>query len=153
MTWNAESDQRTDTIDITGTISNRVASQSNASKTRRIRDQFSSSNGNTYGDIEFPEVAPLVFPALDKLADETGKEAAGKREKLKKAKNFASEYFDRRAVAKYVSIFPASNSITYLTLLFRRARIQTVYSQRRQERSRLSPRAMLIQTTPHQTGT
>jgi hypothetical protein len=117
MTWNAESDQRTDTIDITGTISNKVASQSNASKTQRIRNQFSSSNGNTYGDIEFPEVAPLVFPALDKLADETGTEAAGKREKLKKAKNFASEYFDRRAVAKYVSALHPSFSFqpnTYL---------------------------------------
>lgn len=107
MTWNSESDQRTDTIDITSTISNRVALQSSSSKTQKIKDQFSSSNGNTFGDIEFPEVAPLVFPALDKLADETGEEAATKKEKLKKAKNFASEYFDRRAVAKYVSISPA----------------------------------------------
>jgi hypothetical protein len=105
MTWNPESDQRTDTIDITGTISSRVAAQSSSSRTHRITDQFSSSNGNTYGDIQFPQVAPLVFPVLDELADQTGEEAATKMEKLKKAKNFASEYFDRRAVAKYVSLF------------------------------------------------
>jgi hypothetical protein len=107
MTWNPESEERTDVIDITGTISNRVALQSSSSTTQKIRDQFSYSNGNTYGDIEFPEVAPLIFPALDNLADQTSEEAATKREKLKKVKNFASEYFDRRAVAKYVSIsFP-----------------------------------------------
>lgn len=109
MTWNAESNQRADTVDITSTISNRVALQSSSSRTQRIADQFSSSNGNTYGDIQFPEVAPLIFPALDELADQTSEEAATKREKLKLAKNFTSEYFDRRAVAKYVSIFPGLN--------------------------------------------
>lgn len=105
MTWNAESNKHSDIIDITSIISDRVALQTNASRTQRIKDKLSSSNGNTYGDIEFPEVAPLVFPALDKLADLTSEDPAGKREKLKKAKNFASEYFDRRAVAKYVSTF------------------------------------------------
>lgn len=107
MTWNPESDQHSDTIDITSTISNRVALQASSSRTQRITDQFLPSNGDTYGDIEFPEVAPLVFPALDQLADQTGEEAAGKREMLKKAKNFTAEYFDRRAVAKYVRpLFP-----------------------------------------------
>ena len=104
MTWNPESGQRTDTIDITSTISNRIHLQSSSTRTQIIKHQFSYSNGNTYGDIEFPEVAPLVFPALDQLADQKGEEATTKMEKLKKAKNFASEYFDRRAVAKYVRI-------------------------------------------------
>jgi hypothetical protein len=122
MTWNPESDQSTDTIDITGAISSRVAAQSNTNRAHRLTDQFSSSNGNTSGDIEFPQVAPLVFPALDELADQTGEEATTKKEKLKKAKNFVSEYFDRRAVAKYVSLLllqPRPSPLSYfLTRLF-----------------------------------
>jgi hypothetical protein len=101
MTWNPESDQRTDTIDITSSILSKTTSSS--STTQKLKSKLKSSDGNTYGDLEFPEVAPLIFPALDELADQTGEEAATKREKLKRAKNFTSEYFDRRAVAKYVS--------------------------------------------------
>jgi len=121
MTWNPESDQRADTIDITSTISSRVTAQSSTSRMQKIKGQFSTSNGNTYGDVEFPEVAPLVFPALDDLADQTGEDAATKMQKLKKAKNFTSEYFDRRAVAKYVC-YPSTLALLaclFLTHFFR----------------------------------
>jgi hypothetical protein len=101
MTWNPESSQTSDTIDITSTISAKLSS-SGGSKMQNLAQNLRHSDGNTYGDLQFPEVAPLVFPALDELADADGAEAVGKREKLKAAKNFASEYFDRRAVAKYV---------------------------------------------------
>jgi hypothetical protein len=102
MTWNPESSQRFDTVDLTSIISSRVNTQSNPSRVQNFTGQFSSSNGNTYGDVVFPQVAPLVFPALDHLADGADEDAKTKMEKLKRAKNFASEYFDRRAVAKYV---------------------------------------------------
>lgn len=115
MTWNPESDRRSDTIDITSTISSRVTAESSISRTQKLKDQFSTSNGNTYGDVVFPEAAPLVFPALDDLADQTGEDAATKMQKLKKAKNFTSEYFDRRAVAKYVC---CPSNFAILTSLF-----------------------------------
>ena len=86
-------------------ISNKIYLQSSSSRTRIIQDQFSYSNGNTYADIDFPEVAPLFFPALDQLADQTDEEAATKWGNPKKAKNFASEYFDRRPVAKIRTYF------------------------------------------------
>jgi hypothetical protein len=114
MTWNPESDGRTDTIDITSRISAKV---SNSSTTQRLKNQFQSSDGDTYGNLAFPEVAPLVFPALDELADATTEEAARKRDKLKRAKNFVSEYFDRRAVAKYVSsLLPLSLLLFFFCL-------------------------------------
>lgn len=69
----------------------------------KVKHAMQSSNGKTYGELEFPEVAPLTFPALDDLAGQTGEEAQRKRDKIKKAKGFADDYMDRRAVAKYVS--------------------------------------------------
>ena len=152
MTWNADSAQNIDMVDVTSTISNRVNMQSNTSKSKKIRDQFSSSHGNTYGDIEFPEVAPLVFPALDMLADDSGNEAKTKKEKLKKAKNFASEYFDRRAVAKYVNILKSQYFSTNLIYLCRQGRIQTACSPLKQVHRHL-PHDSQTQTTQPQAET
>jgi hypothetical protein len=66
-------------------------------------NKFHTSNGNTYGDFEFPEAAPLIFPAIDEMAVQEGGEAVTKRAKLKKASEFTSDYLDRRARAAYVS--------------------------------------------------
>lgn len=69
----------------------------------KAKHKFQTSSGNTYGDFSFPEAAPLIFPELETLAVQTGEEAVRKRDKLKRAKNFTSDYMDRRARAKYVS--------------------------------------------------
>lgn len=55
------------------------------------------SSGKTYGEIEMPESAPLIFPALDQAAVNPD------ANKLKKSQNFVADYFDRRAQATYVS--------------------------------------------------
>ena len=68
----------------------------------KIKHNLQSSSGKTYGELDFPETAPLVFPALDKLAEQKGEEAGKKREKMKKGKNFIDEYYDRRAQASFV---------------------------------------------------
>ena len=69
--------------------------------------KFSNSSGKTYADMEFPEVAPLIYPALDNLAEQQGEEAVRKRDKLKKKAKFVDDYWDRRAQARYVSVpFP-----------------------------------------------
>jgi hypothetical protein len=74
--------------------------------------------GKTNG-VAFTETAPLVFPALDTLAGTIVREAKTKREKLKHAANFTSEYFERRAQAKYVcglysSLSPSFSSFSLL---------------------------------------
>ena len=54
--------------------------------------------------MEFPEVAPLIFPALDNLVDSQGEDAVRMRDKLKKKADFVGDYWDKRAQAKYVSL-------------------------------------------------
>jgi hypothetical protein len=52
---------------------------------------FECSSGATL--FEWPQIAPLVFPALDELASE--KQAA-----VKRSGKFVAEYMDKRARAK-----------------------------------------------------
>jgi hypothetical protein len=87
-------------INITSSISSSVNHSSSA--IGKVKHAMQGSNGNTYGELEFPEVAHLIFPALEDLAGQTGEDAQRKREKIKRAKGFADDYMDKRAVAKYV---------------------------------------------------
>ena len=69
------------------------------------------TNGKTHGQIELPEAAALVYPALDHAAEQdleaTGKgkavEQATIKDKWKGAGKFVSDYLDRRGQALYVS--------------------------------------------------
>lgn len=100
MTWNPELvDAPSTTVDVNSIIS-RTTNASNASTLARLRNRFKSSDGKGYGNI-FPEVAPLVFPDLDKLV--TDQDAEKKLSKLKKRKTFVDKYKDKRAQAKFVS--------------------------------------------------
>ena len=100
MTWNPESEATSSTIDITSVIASSLTSKSTAEK---VKNNLKSSSGKTYGDLDFPEPAPLVFPALDELQEEAGDDANRKRDKLKGSKKFVDDYYDRRAQAKFVS--------------------------------------------------
>lgn len=102
MTWSPESSETSSTFDLTSTIS--AKSKSSPSGPSNFVKKFSNSSGKTYADMEFPEVAPLIFPALDNLADQQGEDAVRKRDKLKKKANFVDDYWDKRAQAKYVSL-------------------------------------------------
>jgi hypothetical protein len=73
-----------------------IAKASDASKSRRL---FESSSGAT--SFEWPQTAPLVFPALDGLTDE--KQAVAKR-----SGKFVTEYMDKRARAKWAGENPDS---------------------------------------------
>jgi hypothetical protein len=64
---------------------------------QRTKHSLRPSIGRTNG-VAFIETVLLVFPALEN----NSQEAKAKREKLKHAANFTSEYFDRLAQAKYV---------------------------------------------------
>jgi hypothetical protein len=61
------------------------------------------SSGKTYGEIEMPESAPLIFPALDQAAVNPD------ANKLKKSQKFVADYFDRRAQATYARENPNSS--------------------------------------------
>lgn len=98
MTWNPESNKRVEAVNLTSTIASRVEPEHGIAG---VPDKFRSSDGNTYGEWQFPEVAPLIFPALDKLA--TGSDADQKElSKFAKKYRFVAQYLDKRATAEYV---------------------------------------------------
>jgi len=100
MTWNPESPNHVEHVDLNATIASRSTSD------QGMGSKFRSSDGNTYGDWQFPETAPLIFPALDKLASQTGEDAEKKQGKMAKSKNFVANYWDKRATAEYVCFIP-----------------------------------------------
>lgn len=55
--------------------------------------------GRSYGAIEMPDSAPLVFPALDEAAQT---QDPAKANKLKGSMAFVTDYYDKRAQASYV---------------------------------------------------
>jgi hypothetical protein len=95
MTYKPESNKVHDRIDITQAISSSMTPAS--SSTKQTFKNLRLSSGKTYGELELPEAAPLIFPALDDLPD-SEKE---KQSKMKSSKKFVADYFDRRAQAKF----------------------------------------------------
>ncbi|KAI9736248.1 MAG: hypothetical protein M1834_001134 [Cirrosporium novae-zelandiae] len=65
------------------------------------------ASGETRGELQLPEAAPLIFPKLDQLADEAGADQA-KQNKFKQSTAFVSDYLDRRAQATYNAQNPNS---------------------------------------------
>ncbi|KAI4799255.1 hypothetical protein E4T45_11505, partial [Aureobasidium sp. EXF-8846] len=98
MTWNPDSRNKVEQVNISET----VASMNQESKgVSKVGDKFRSSDGTTYGELAFPEVAPLVFPTLDELAAQTGPDAAKKKSNVAKGMTFVANYWDKRATAEY----------------------------------------------------
>ncbi|KAI4717444.1 hypothetical protein E4T48_06339 [Aureobasidium sp. EXF-10727] len=66
------------------------------------------SNGKTYGEFQWPEMAPLIYPALDALATTSGEAAQTKKSSLQKKRRFVEDYMDKRAQAKFAMENPNS---------------------------------------------
>ena len=56
------------------------------------------SSGTAKGEMEIPEAAPLIYPALDEVVAAGGEKKNG----FVRSSKFASQYADKRARAKYV---------------------------------------------------
>lgn len=78
-------------------------------KVNKSSRNLRSTSGKTYGQIELPDTAPLVFPDLvrgpTQMAGGKGDEPERMCEKLKSAGVWVQDYMDRRAQASYVSTF------------------------------------------------
>ena len=88
------------------------------SKMKERMNRLRIASGETHGEKEMPLVcAPLVFPALEAIADsaEHGDENALDKivAKSQSAGTFVADYFDRRAQATFVSFFFPPNK-TYM---------------------------------------
>ena len=74
--------------------------------------QLRIASGETHGEAEIPVTcAPLIFPALEAVAEaaekESGQESVGSsiKAKSKSATKFVNDYYDRRAQAIYVGSY------------------------------------------------
>lgn len=87
---------------------NTLISKEDAS--HRSYQNFRAVNaGRSYGAMEMPLSAPLVFPALDEAAETQDPAKAGK---LKNSMGFLADYYDRRAQASYVCVpYPSIISV------------------------------------------
>lgn len=101
LTYKPESSETHASVDITKAISSSLDDTSTGFK--KTLKSIKLSSGTTYGELEMPEAAPLIFPALDRIADIEGGENSQKSNKFKDSGKFVTDYFDRRAQAKYVS--------------------------------------------------
>ncbi|CZR70170.1 uncharacterized protein PAC_20071 [Phialocephala subalpina] len=113
MTWRpqpaskAQAASSTTEVDLTSTITSSMPETSTESKFKR---SMKLSDGKTYGDnapqgFGFTDVAPLVFPQLDEIESKDPKAA---KSKVQAGQGFVADYFDRRAMARYMATNPTS---------------------------------------------
>ncbi|KAL2682861.1 hypothetical protein Neosp_007319 [[Neocosmospora] mangrovei] len=98
MTYSPETDKPHEAADISSTI----ATSQNPSTSQKIFGKLKESKGKTYGEVELPEAAPLVFPVLEDPATESEAKKSTK-EKLEGTQNYVRDYFDKRAQAKFAA--------------------------------------------------
>ena len=109
MTWKPESSNVVETVDISSTIAKATAAPDNTaaeeSLQQKLKSQFKMlkpQDGRTIGDAQIPEAAALIYPELDQASEEQ------KKGWFSRGKEFAADYFDRRATAQYLSENPNS---------------------------------------------
>lgn len=135
MTWSPESDEIHTAVNITTTVSESLK-PSGSGYAQRIKRNLRSSSGKSYGNLDFPEVAPLIYPGLDYLASQESEPAVEQKKKLKKGKAFVEDYMDRRAQAKFVRSNDFCSVVSYVSAnkTYRRERIQATHWPKDQSR-------------------
>ncbi|KUI70636.1 hypothetical protein VM1G_06503 [Cytospora mali] len=96
-------------LDINQTVAKYSNPDPNLSKTKKGLQNIRLFSGKTHGEIELPEAASLVYPDLDRAAqNDLEQEGKGKgaedesmKEKWKGAGKWVQDYFDRKAQASY----------------------------------------------------
>ncbi|RDW71512.1 hypothetical protein BP6252_08075 [Coleophoma cylindrospora] len=106
MTYKPDSSATHETVDITKTIHKSMnPSTGMAGQLGKLK----VSSGKTYGELEMPEAAPLIFPDLDRIAADNSAEGIKKQNKLKSTQDFVADYFDKRARAQYAQENPQAS--------------------------------------------
>ncbi|MCJ1478673.1 hypothetical protein MMC13_007354 [Lambiella insularis] len=100
MTYKPESSSSHESVDITKVIQSKM--EPSGSTLSQNMKKMAVSSGKTYGEMEMPLAAPLIFPALDDAAAATSTEEQ-KENALKKGQKFLRDYYDRRAQATYAA--------------------------------------------------
>ena len=91
-------------VDISSTILKTINPAS--SRFKQTINNAGRASGRTIGDLEMPQAAPLVFPALDDLHARDAPKT--RKENMKRKGKFVANYFDKRAQATYTAENPNS---------------------------------------------
>lgn len=110
MTWKPQDPSAVATVNFDlGTTIAKASSGSNKGTFTSIQRRMKSSSAAT--SFEFPETAPLIFPALDRLASSASDDPVVETKKqniVKRGGGFVGDYLDRRAVAQWAGENPES---------------------------------------------
>lgn len=98
LTWNPDTDDARTAVNFDGMAAKVVDAQNKSFMT-----SLRKSNGKTYGEFQWPETAPLIYPGLDALAFASDQAAQSTKSSIKKKRQFVDDYMDRRAQSKFVS--------------------------------------------------
>lgn len=104
MTWNPEIDDPYVTFNMNQTVDS-VMARGGAGNFEKLKHKFQKANAES---PFIPEIAPLEFPALDKINidPETKKKHDTMKEKARRKIEFAAGYRDKRAQARFVQSDP-----------------------------------------------
>ncbi len=91
-------------VDISSTILKSIDAA--PSRFRQVISNAGRASGRTVGELEMPQAAPLIFPALDDMQARGAPKT--KKENMKRKGKFVADYFDRRAQAAYTAENPNS---------------------------------------------
>ena len=94
MQFKPDQKSSAESVDVTKTIEETEGPSQSGMKGQLYN--MRASSGKTWGDLQLPEAAPLIFPALESMPDEQ------KQNAFKKSERFVTEYYDKRAQATYV---------------------------------------------------
>lgn len=109
MTWKPQDSSVVTTVDFDLGTSITNPSTGSGGMLGKFKSRMKSSSAKT--SFEFPETAPLIFPALDELASatpESPEEEVKKENVIKRSGSFLTDYLDRRAIAKWAGDNPES---------------------------------------------
>ena len=90
-------------VDVRQMNSDEIVSKRDNHEGSQWKNHLKATSGTTYGETELPESAPLVFPALDEVAEVQDKQQTGK---WKSSQKFVQDYYDKRAHLSYAQRNP-----------------------------------------------
>ncbi|KAF2796343.1 hypothetical protein K505DRAFT_300412 [Melanomma pulvis-pyrius CBS 109.77] len=99
MTYKPDAQSSSEPVMTAGLISKTITPSD--SKFKEQIKMFKLTTGKSKGEMELPEAAPLVYPALEKVMEQETKT-------FKSSSQFVADYMDRRSAAKYAYQHPTS---------------------------------------------
>lgn len=121
MTYDPEaSDSSAEVVDLNGKLASKMlptSGSSNSSTSGRMSQAFRASSGNDLGSLSSMQTAPLVYPQRQTAIKQGDEAKRTTKEKMNRMGAFVSDFNDRRAQAKFVSLNPRRQRILAISTI------------------------------------